>query len=48
MDIKKDRLSTGLSHLPWLQEIDVPVVTANMIAAHAVPKQKHTHGIAIY
>jgi hypothetical protein len=49
---KKDILSTGSYHLPRLQEIVVPVVTANIMAPHAVPKQKlkqnHSLGIAIY
>jgi len=37
---KKDRLSTILHSLPRLQEIVVPVATANMMALHVVPKQK--------
>ena len=37
---KKDRLSTHAYPLPGLQEIAVPVATANTMAPHAVPKQK--------
>jgi hypothetical protein len=36
---KKDRLSTIQHCLPRLQEIVVPVATANMMSQHAVPKQ---------
>jgi hypothetical protein len=41
---KKDRLSTGLYRLLRLQEIVVPVVTANLIMPHAVLGSVKTKG----
>jgi len=44
---KKDGLSTVLYSLPRLQEIVVLVAYANIMAPHAVPKQKQNPNIPI-
>jgi hypothetical protein len=48
----KARLSTGMYCLPRLQEIVVPVVIANIMAVHDIPKpkskQKHSLCMANY
>jgi hypothetical protein len=43
----KDRLSTGLYCQPKLQEIVVPVATANIMAPHAVPNQNQNQNISV-
>ncbi len=47
----KDGQSIGPYHLPRLQEIVVPVASANIMVPHSLPelkqKQKHYHGIPI-